>query len=277
MATTYLNGFDVRPAYTTESGVVVFTQGDGTDEFYPNQLQCEAYGYTYNQDTGMCEAFTFTENLGESIRDENNNIQGSDNTVERGTNNTYIMGERNVVKGLSRNNIIVGNSNEISSGINNACVLGNYGIANRSGEVVIGGGGFNGTGKGYAQSSVITLTGTTTDESTTSLFVNGNPNVTTIERSSGTVYTSFEAKVIGVRTGGTAAGSEGDRIFLTTSGIIYETTANESTPVIVSTGTVTGWTANAAFSGSNMLFQVTGAADMDISWSCTLHLYEMKV
>ena len=43
MATTYLNGFNVRPAYTQESGVVVFTQGDGTDEFYPNQLQCEVY------------------------------------------------------------------------------------------------------------------------------------------------------------------------------------------------------------------------------------------
>lgn len=275
MAIPYLTGYFVKPNFISPSGIVFFT--DGTNDFAPNQQQCEAYGYRYDRSTGTCKAFEYSTNLELNTSNENNNIQGFQNTTETGTNNTYIMGERNLVKGNSRNNIIIGDSNEIANGVNNACVFGNYGIANRSGEVVIGGGGFNGTGKGYAQSSVITLTGTTTDESTTSLFVNGDPSVTTIERSSGTVYTSFEAKVIGVRTGGTAAGSEGDRIFLTTSGIIYETTANESTPVIVSTGTVTGWTANAAFSGSDMLFQVTGAADMDISWSCTLHLYEMKV
>ncbi len=275
MAIPYLTGYFVKPNFIAPSGVVFFT--DGTNDFAPNQKQCEAYGYRYDKSTGTCKAFEYSTNLELNTSNENNNIQGFQNTTETGTNNTYIMGERNLVKGNSRNNIIIGDSNEIANGVNNACVFGNYGIANRSGEVVIGGGGFNGTGKGYAQSSVITLTGTTTDESATSLFVNGDPSVTTIERSSGNVFTSFEAKVIGVRTGGTAAGSDDDRIFLTTSGIVYETTANESTPVIVSTGTVTGWTANAAFSGSNMLFQVTGAADMNISWSCTLNLYEMKV
>ena len=275
MATPYLTGYFVKPISIDPIGEVTFT--DGTNEFPPNQQQCEAYGYKYDIATGTCRAFTYTSNIPTNVINENNNIQGSQNTTETGTNNTYIMGESNTVRGFSRNNIIIGNHNEISADVNNAAVFGTFGIAERSGEVVIGGGGFTGAGKGYAQSSVITLTGTTTDESATSLFVNGDTSVTTIARGSGSVFTSFEAKVIGVRTGGTAAGSVDDRIFLTTSGIAYETTANESTPVIVSTGTVTGWTANAAFSGSNMLFQVTGAADMNISWSCTLHLYEMKV
>jgi len=275
MAIPYLTGYFVKPASISAAGEVTFT--DGTNEFPPNQQQCQAYGYKYDIATGTCSAFPYTSNIPANVINENNNIQGSQNKTETGTNNTYIMGESNIVKGSSRNNIIIGSNNEISLEVNNASVFGTFGIAERSGEVVFGGGGFTGAGKGYAQSSVITLTGTTTDESPTSLFVNGDTSVTAIARGSGTVYTSFEAKVIGVRTGGTAAGSEGDRIFLTTNGIVYETTANESTPVIVSTGTVTGWTANAAFSGSDMLFQVTGAADMDISWSCTLHLYEMKV
>jgi len=42
----YLNGFNIRPLFTAENGVVVFT--DGTNDIAPNQTQCEAYGYTYN-------------------------------------------------------------------------------------------------------------------------------------------------------------------------------------------------------------------------------------
>jgi hypothetical protein len=32
-----------------------------------------------------------------------------------------------------------------------------------------------------------------------------------------------------------------------------------------------------AFSGSDMIFEVTGATDMNISWSCTLNLYEVII
>jgi len=279
MAISYLNGFTVKPSYTLDSGVVIFTDGDGTSEFFPNQVECEAYGYTYNRDTGACEAFTFNTNLSESIKVQNNNIQGSNNTVERDTNNTYIMGERNIVKGLSRNNIIVGNSNEISSGVKNACVLGNFGIARNAGQIVVGGGGFNGAGKGYAQSSVITLTGTTTNNTSTALFVNGDPNVTSISMGGdlSKKFIGYEAALIGARTGGSAAGSVHDRIFLTISGIIFETTANESSAAIVQVGTVSGWTGLIDFHGSNMEFSVTGATNVDISWSCTLNLYEMRI
>ena len=43
-------------------------------------------------------------------------------------------------------------------------------------------------------------------------------------------------------------------------------------------GTTTGWTSVVAFSGTNdMHVSVTGVVDMNISWSATLHLYELKV
>ena len=274
-----LPGYSIRPSAITESGEVFFT--DGTITVVPNQPACEAYGYRYDSSTGTCRAFTFSTNLGRNLINENNMVQGAGNVTESGTNNTYIMGEANTVKGDSRNNIIIGSNNEIANGVSTASVLGSYGFAQRDGEIVIGGGGFSGAGKGYAQSSVVTLTGTTTDATATKLFVNGNSSITTIARdsaTSSTSFTGFEANVMGVRTGGTAAGSVNDRILLRATGIVYEKAPNQSAATLGSTGTVTGWTGAVGFSGTNdMEFQVTGAANMNISWSCTLNLYEIKI
>ena len=55
---------------------------------------------------------------------------------------------------------------------NNTTVLGSFGYAQRDGEIVMGGGAFNGAGAGYGQSSTIHLSVTTTDASGTAMFVN---------------------------------------------------------------------------------------------------------
>jgi len=273
----YLTGFDVKPSSTSLTGVVIFT--DGTNLITPNQLQCEAYGYTYNKVTGTCSIFRFNTSLDRSFSNATNKLQGANNTTETGTNNTYIIGENNTVKGLSRNNIIVGNQNEIANGVNNASVFGNYGLAERDGEVVIGGGGFSGAGKGNAQSSTITLTGTTTNASATNLFVNGDASNTIIARSSTSSFQGFEATVMGVRTGGSAAsGAVNDRICLRVTGLVFLKAVDQSSADLGKSGTTGGWAAEVAFSGTNdMLFAVTGAANMNISWSCTLNIYELKI
>ena len=279
MATTipYLSGYDVKPSSTSEIGVVTFT--DGRNDITPNQQQCEAYGYTYNQADGTCSTFRYNTNLIKSFSNESNKFQGANNTTETGTSNTLIIGQNNTVKGLSRNNIIVGNENEIANGVNNASVFGNYGIAERDGEVVIGGGGFSGAGVGKAQSSTITLTGTTTNASATNLFVNGDSATTIIARSSTSSFQGFEATVIGVRTGGSAAsGAVNDRICLRVTGLVFLKAVDQSSTDLGKSGTTGGWAAQVAFSGTNdMLFEVTGAANMNISWSCTLNLYELKI
>ena len=187
------------------------------------------------------------------------------------------MGQSNTIKGMSRSNIIVGSNNEIANGVNNASILGNYGLAQRQGEAVIGGGG--GT-LGDNQSSIISLSGRTEDAGATNLFVYGDTSVTIIARdadATATSFTGFEANVMGVRIGGSAAGSVNDRILLRATGIVYLKDSNQSVATLGSYGTVTGWTAAVAFSGTNdMHVEVTGAADMIIKWSCTLNLYEMK-
>ena len=50
----YITGFTVKPLSTSELGIVTFT--DGTNDVTPNQLQCKAYGYTYDIATGTCSA-----------------------------------------------------------------------------------------------------------------------------------------------------------------------------------------------------------------------------
>ena len=258
-------------------GQVVFT--DGRNDVLPNQADCEAYGYTYNTRTRVCEAYSYSTRTERAISNETNFIKGDRNRTETATANSIIIGQSNTTKGDNRNTIIIGDSNEIANGVKNASVFGNYGLAERDGEFVIGGGGRNGKGRGYAQSSTITLTGVTNDATATSLFVNGDPSTTIIARdSSVNSFQGFEANVLGVRTGGTAAGNTNDRVFFRATGIVYLKAIDQSVETLGDYGDMRGMTAAVAFSGTNDMFlQVTGATNKDVSWSCTLNLYEMIV
>ena len=272
----YRSGFTVKPKEVIRSGQVVFT--DGTNDVMPNQRACEAYGYTYNARTRICEAYSYSTRTELAISNETNFIKGDRNRTETGTGNSIIVGQSNITKGSNRNAIIIGDSNEVANGVNNASVFGNYGIAERDGEVVIGGGGFNGAGKGYAQSSTITLTGTTTNNTATSLFVNGDSATTIIARSSTSSFQGFEANVLGIRTGGAGPGNVNDRIFLRATGIVYLKADDQSMEILGEYGSTRNWATAIAFSGTNdMLLQVTGGTSVNISWSATLNLYEMIV
>ena len=120
----YKTGFNVKPLSVSGLGIVTFTSGVYDDfgiiKVSPNQMQCEAYGYTYNQATGTCSAFRNNTNLNIAVANENNKSLGKGNSTETGTNNTLVIGENNTVKGFSRNSIISGSRNEIANGINNA-------------------------------------------------------------------------------------------------------------------------------------------------------------
>jgi hypothetical protein len=272
----YLTGYTIKPYQISEVGEVLFTDGTNTG-LMTNQQTCEAYGYTYDIATGTCSAFTYSLNLGRNMSNINNKNNGSGNTNELGSNTIQVNGSNNTTKGFNNNCFINGSNNEIANGIDNATVLGNFGLAERDGEVVIGGGGFSGAGKGYAQSSTLTLTGVTTDGTATNLFVNGDAATIIIARSSASLCSSFEANVVGIRTGGSAGGSVNDRIFLRATGIVFLKVANQSVATLGSFGTVTGWTAAIGFVGDYMVLKVTGAANMDISWSATVNFYEMKI
>ena len=84
---------------------------------------------------------------------------------------------------------------------------------------------------------------------------------------------------MGVRTGGSAgSGAANDRILLRATGIVYLKADNQSVATLGSSGTVAGWTTAVDFSSTNdMHLSVTGAADMNISWSATLNIYQIIV
>ncbi len=173
MAIPYLNGYSIKPATINALGEVIFT--DGTNAITPNQQQCEAYGYTYNEATGTCNAFRFSTNLQKSLNTENNNIKGANNVVETGTNNTCIMGENNIVKGISRNNIIIGSNNEIANGVDNANVYGTLAQATADNSIVLGGNA--GTDVlGERQNITLMYGVTTTNNSTVDAYLNNTTN-----------------------------------------------------------------------------------------------------
>jgi len=277
MAIPFISGFIVKPLSISAIGVVTFT--DGTNEITPNQAQCQAYGYTYDQASGTCSTFRYNTNLNIAFSNINNSIQGSQNSTETGTNNTLIMGEGNTVKGFSRNNIISGSDNEISNGINNAKVSGVMGKAIRQGEDVLGGGSYN-IGAGYTQSSKIQLSGKTTDETPNKLNVQDIVGqYITLQRNS---ILGFEIYLTKLETGGTAGTLTNfsyqvhrGAVRCDNSGTI--TIYSYSTTTLANDGSVGAMTIVDSTTASipSVTIQVTGAAAVNNLWSATAYLHEL--
>ena len=271
----YLTGFDVKPSSTSVLGVVTFT--DGTNAVIPNQVQCEAYGYTYDKASGTCSIFRFNTNLNRSFSNESNKIQGANNTTETGTNNTQIIGENNTVKGLSRNNIIVGSNNEIANGVNNANVYGTLGEATANNSIVLGG---NASTDNLAERQSIHLiygTQTTAGGTVDSYLNNITDNYFTIPANTA-MY--FHADVLAVRVGGTGTGSTGDFASFVERGVVINKSGTLSVSrerdAIKSSGTVTNWRPTATVDGTNFIIDVRGATDVTVEWCSNIRFTQIK-
>ena len=271
----YISGFDVKPLSTSPTGIVTFT--DGRYDITPNQLQCEAYGYTYNQADGTCSIFTFSTNLSSSFSNASNKIEGTGNTTETGTNNTYILGENNIVKGLSRNNIIVGNNNEIANGVNNANVYGTLGQATADNSIVLGG-NVAADLLGERQSiQVIYGTQTTNGTNTVSYLNNTTDKLLAVPENSA-MY--FHADVIALRVGGTGTGNLGDYASWVERGVIINESGtlsiNRERDAIKSNGTVSNWQPTGIVSGTNFAMRVRGATNVTIEWCSNITFTQIK-
>ena len=270
-----LSGFTVAPASVSVIGTVTFT--DGTNPITPNQLQCEAYGYTYNEAAGTCSTFRFNTNLNRSFNNANNNTKGSKNVTETGTNNTLIMGESNTVKGFSRNNIIVGSNNEIANGVNNANVFGTLGEVTASNSIVLGGNAPT-DNLGERQSIELLYGKQTTNGNTTASNLNNiTANYLAIPDNTA-MY--FHADCLAVRVGGTGAGTIGDYASFVQRGVVINKsgvlTVNSERDPIKSSGTVTTWRTTGNITGTNFYIGVRGATDVTIEWACTIKFTQIK-
>ena len=276
MAIPYLHGYSIKPASVNSDGQVMFT--DGTNNINPNQQQCEAYGYTYNQATGTCNAFTFSTTLGRNVINETNKLQGSGNVVETGTNNTTIVGENNTVKGLSRNNIIIGSNNEISHGVDNANVYGTLAQATADNSIVLGGNA-GADILGERQNITLMYGKQTTNNSTVDAFLNNTTDSYFVVPDNAVVY--FQSETIAVRVAGSSgSGAVGDFKSWVERGVVKNArgvlSIDRSRTSPASSGTTTGWSPVNSVSGTNFLQTVKGATDMTIEWASTIRITQIQ-
>ena len=272
----YITGFTVKPLSISGLGTVTFT--DGTNDITPNQLQCEAYGYTYDIASGTCSTFRYNTNLNRGVANENNRTFGVGNSTQTGTNFTLVMGENNTVRGLSRNNIIVGNQNEIANGVNNANVFGTLGEVTADNSIVLGGNAP--TDNLSERQSIQLLYGfqTTTSSTVHSFLNNVTDNYFPIPENTA-MY--FQADVLAVRVGGSSgSGAAGDFASFTERGVIINKSGTlsigRSRTTLPSSGTVTGWRPTAAVDGTNFVMKVKGGTDMTIEWCSNITFTQIK-
>lgn len=271
----FLSDYPVKPNSINGLGIVTFT--DGTNDITPNQQQCEAYGYTYDESTGTCKAFMYNSNIERNIANVNNNVQGSRNVTETGTNNTYIMGESNTVKGLSRNNIIIGSNNEIANGINNSSVYGTKGEVTATNSIVLGG---NAPTDNLAERQSIQLmygVQTTAGGTVDSYLNNITDNYFTIPENTA-MY--FHADVLAVRVGGTGTGNAGDFLSWVERGVVINKSGTLSIErerdTIKGSGNHTNWRPTANVSGTNFRMTVRGDTNQTIEWASNITFTQIK-
>ena len=277
MAIPYITGFAVKPYSISELGVVTFT--DGTNDVTPNQLQCEAYGYTYNKVSGTCSTFRYNTNLNRSIANENNNTQGSGNSTQTGTNNTYIMGENNTVRGFSRNNIIIGTKNEIANGVNNANVFGTLGEVTANNSIVLGG---NAPTDNLAERQSIQLMyGTqTTDGIIVDSYLNNTVDSFFVVPDNTVLMFVADILAVQVGVGEGGSGTVGDyKSWIETGVVINKSgtlTVDSSTISHSNSGTTGGWDAESTVSGTNYIISVEGATGKTIEWCSNIRFTQIK-
>jgi len=274
----YKKGYNIKPKQVLRTGEIRFT--DGTNDVIPNQLACEAYGYTYDTATGTCSAFSFNSTLQRKFNNILNNVSGG--ATENGTKNTILNGQENTTKGDNFNNIINGEKHQIENNINNSNVLsGSFGQAENQGEVILGGGGFNEVlGLGLSQQSFIQQSNKTTDNTETALLTQYLPT-TYIQKVKNSVI-GFEANVIGINYGG--EGEVGQYGYVQLTGAVQFTNGLASTYHQTSTHIV-----QSGHSGMNISAEmkdvtatsfgvhVTGLSETRIQWTASVKLWRNQL
>jgi len=271
----FKNGFTVRPAAVSAFGEVEFT--DGTINLKPNQLQCEAYGYTYDPVSRSCIAFNYNSNLDSSFNNIDNSTKGMGNEVGTGVSNICVYGQDNIVNNRTRNSIIIGTNNEIANRVNNANVFGTLGEATADNSIVLGGNsGADALGK---RQITIVMYGLQTTDSTTS---NANLSNTVGDQyeipENTAVY--FQSETLAVRVGGSGAGNVGDFKAWVERGVVINKSGvlsiDRSRTSPADSGTTSGWQPINSVSGTNFIQTVKGSNNRTIEWTSTVRFTQIK-
>ena len=272
------NNLLIQPDIITSNGRVYFTDGTN-DNINPNQKQCEAYGYTYNNETGICSAFVPTSSLNNSFANETNRITGAGNKTGSAVNNTRVIGYDNRVVGHSNNNLIVGNGNQLDFQTSNCQVFGTFAEATATNSIVLGGNNLATDTLGERQNITLMYGWQTTDNSTVDAYLNNTSGKYFTVPTNSVVY--FQSETVAVRVGGTSgSGAVGDFKSWVERGVVKNAAGTlsivRSRTSPAASGTTTGWSPINSVSGTNFRQTVKGATNMTIEWASTIRITQIK-
>jgi hypothetical protein len=271
---SYLPGYTIKPYETTPLGEVFFTDGTN-NSIRANQVQCEAYGYTYDAALGTCKAFEYTTKVSKAMSNIDNKINGPGNTTELGSNFIQINGINNTTKGFNDSCFINGSANETGNGVNNATVVGTLAEATATNSIVLGGNAPADT-LGERQSITLMFGTTTTDNSTVDSYLN-NVLESYFEIPISSII-AFQTQTIAINVGGTA-GSVGDYKAWTEQGAAVSdragtVTVDSTRNKMAGSGTV--GTPSVTATGTVFSQKVTGANNRTIEWVTTMRITQLK-
>ncbi|QDP68027.1 MAG: hypothetical protein GOVbin3264_8 [Prokaryotic dsDNA virus sp.] len=269
----YKKGYKIKPKFTNVDGTVIFT--DGTNEVQPNQKACEAYGYKYDVESGTCYAFQHTR-LDKKFSNDTSIIKGSRNVLEGGVNNAIILGNNNTLEGNNSNCNITGSNHTIEQDARHTSILGGtYATTKRTGEVVLGGGGFGGS-TSLAQTSIYHISNVSNGADVT-LYCNYNTSGTEeilIPKNSICIYEIYITGLCFGGTSGTAGHYQARKLYGTLlcfedGSFTHDAHSNEDITTSGTTGTISIDTGTAyTFS-----VQVAGQSNVSVQWNATVKLY----
>ena len=272
-------GYNVKPKYITDLGVVIFEEYQFISGRYelvevtPTEDECKAYNFKFNSSKCLL-VNTDTSFLSEL---EDNNYTNSSNRAILHSQNNTITGVDNLLEGFNYNNLIVGDNNKISSNLSNTILSGTKGVANYNNSKVLGGN--NDTDiLGERQAVQVMAAAATTDATPTISYLN-NDGATMIKVPENTII-SFSADVVVVRTGGVGSGNKGDFRKWHEEGAVVNIggtlTIQRIKTLKVSSGTVSGWSIEAKTTGEYLYLEVVGRNNRDLKWAIQWNLTEIK-
>lgn len=257
-------GFLIKPFEILENNEITFISSSGVKPATYTESDCLAYGFIYND--SKCWS---VQNSTSFLPPDNQNIlqAGANNIIGVQSSDCSIIGINNELRFNDKNSLIVGDRNVINDDVNNTIVSGTKGDATATNSIVLGGNSNNDI-LGERQSIKLMYGGTTTNDSSTPIYLN-----TIVDKYLNipiNTAMSFNADILALRVGGTAAGDNGDfaswierGVIINKNGVISVSTTN--TPV-VSSGTTTGWIPSSDIPTSSELV-TNGDFATDTDWA----------
>ena len=271
----YADGFSVKPLSISAIGIVTFTD-NGTNEFRPNQTQCEKYGYKFDIQTSTCFAYKQTSKINTLGNSITNTVKGQRNNIASATN-CLVTGQGNQANANVTNAIMTGNNNQMKA--NNSIVLGSQGIVSQDNSLVIGG---NLSPDAVATNQFVRCLYSvqTTSNSTEASALNGVTGERFVIPDNSIIY--FHADTLVVRVGGTSgSGATGDYGSYVERGVIINKVGSAAIQrerdTIKTSGTVTNWRILASVGADNTLsLTCRGQTNMTLEWAMNVNITLIK-